>query len=62
MPYFLFILSAIPVSYTHLFGAISGSQQDTFFDPKSGTLGGLKWNVGGGEPDGDDQSDKKDQP
>jgi hypothetical protein len=47
-------------NYERRFGTISGSQQDTFFDPKSGTLGGLKWNVGGGEPDGDDQNDKKD--
>ncbi len=46
-------LSQNLANYERRFGAIGGSQHGTFFDPKSGTLGGLQWNVGSGEAEGD---------
>lgn len=37
------------------FGAITPvGKQGGAFNPKTGTLGGLQWTVGGGEEDGDD--------
>jgi hypothetical protein len=53
-------LSQNLANYERRFGPIGGNQHGTFFDPKSGTLGGLQWTVGGGEGDAGDESDKKD--
>lgn len=47
-------LSQNLANYERRFGSIGAGQHGTFFDPKSGTLGGMQWNVGGGEPDGGD--------
>lgn len=53
-------LSQNLANYERRFGPIGGSQHGAFFDPKSGTLGGLQWTVGGSEGDAGDEKDKKD--
>jgi hypothetical protein len=47
-------------NYERRFGSIGGNPHGAFFDPKSGTLGGLQWTVGGSEGDAGDSNDKKD--
>ena len=45
--------------YESRFGKIDlgGQRQTGFFDPKSGTLGGMQWNVGEGEPNDEHKDD-----
>lgn len=46
------------VKYERRFGKIQPiGQQSGFFDPKTGTLGGLQWTVGGDEDDDNDQGE-----
>lgn len=44
--------------YEQRFGPIKPAGRQTgFFDPKTGTLGGMYWTVGGGDDDNDDDQE-----